>query len=86
MTQRAVPLMRAAGLDVVHCGPCAADPDSYVLIRAFASSAERIRQKAEFYGSAAWKDGIEADVMQRIAQYLTVVLPPSAVAGLRSAM
>ncbi|GAA1679786.1 hypothetical protein GCM10009745_24630 [Kribbella yunnanensis] len=74
MASQAVPLMTAAGLKVVYFGPCAADPNAYLLIRAFASPADRELEKAAFYGSAAWKDGIEAEVMSCIDTYLTAVV------------
>ena len=82
---QSLPFLRAAGTDVVAAQASLHDPNAYVLIRAYASLAERLKTQAEFYGSAAWLNGPRAAVMDCIDSYHTVVLAaePSLIAGLR---
>lgn len=42
---------------MVHAGPSAHDVDGFVLIRAYASAAERAERQDAFYGSDAWRQG-----------------------------
>lgn len=88
-TERSLPLVREAGIDVVRAGPSeAADEghEEYVLLRAFASLEEREAQEAAFYGSDAWRDGPREDVLGCIESYHTIVLTvsPEAVEALRA--
>lgn len=74
MANKAVPMMTAAGLKVVFSGACVAEPNTYLLVRAFDSLQSRQRQKSAFYGSREWKDGVEDEVMRCIDTYLTAVM------------
>jgi len=90
MRSEAAPLLAAAGIDVVDCGPSLAREDGFeeaYLIRSFASLASRDALESAFYGSAAWHDGPRAAVLAPIEQYHTIVLdlPEAAVAALRHA-
>jgi hypothetical protein len=57
VTTRALPMVRAYGMDVVAHGPVPNDENGYYLVRSFASLAELTAQEDEFYGSAAWREG-----------------------------
>jgi hypothetical protein len=77
MTQLGLPLLAAAGIDVVHCGPSTQDDDGeehYVLMRAFPSFEERERQERSFYSSEEWRLGPREQVLAAIETYHTVVL------------
>jgi hypothetical protein len=81
------PMLARYGIDVVATGPSmtADDGEHAYLIRAFPSIDERERLEESFYGSAEWRDGPRASILDRIESYHTVVLdlPDAAVAGLR---
>jgi hypothetical protein len=85
VTLRALPMVRAFGMDVVTHGPVANDPDGYFLVRSFASLAELSAQEGEFYGSAAWREGPRESLVSRIATYVDTLLwlSPAAIADLR---
>lgn len=89
MVARAVPLLRAAGIDVVACeasrDPGDGDPRDACLIRAFADRAARERAEATFYASAAWREGPRDEVLALIETFHTVVLdtPETAIDALR---
>jgi hypothetical protein len=68
------PMLKAAGHDVVFAGPSPHDPNGYVLIRAYASEAERAAEQDDFYGSAAWRDGPRELVLAEIVSYASSVL------------
>jgi hypothetical protein len=78
MAGKAVPMMTAAGLKVVFFGACVAEPNTYLLVRAFESLEIRHQQKSAFYGSREWKDGVEDEVMSCIDTYLTAVMEVTA--------
>lgn len=69
-----MPLLRRWKVDVVAYGPSLHDDDSYYLIRAFASVAERQLSEDAFYGSDDWKQGPRAAVLAAIASYTTMVI------------
>ena len=81
------PMLASYGIDVVAAGPSmtADDGEHAYLIRAFPSLEERERLEETFYGSADWRDGPRASIMDRLQSYHTVVLdlPRAAVEGLR---
>ncbi|MGH3132214.1 MAG: NIPSNAP family protein [Gaiellaceae bacterium] len=69
------PMLERHGIDVVAAGPSVQDDDHYVLIRSFASLDERREQLERFYGSEEWLESYDAQVMEMIEAYHTVVLP-----------
>ncbi len=71
---RSVPLLRAWGVDVVAHGPCAQDPDGYVLLRAFEDVAHLERSLEAFYESEDWKRGPREEIVASIEAHLPVVL------------
>ena len=86
VTGRALPMVRAYGMDVVAHGPTPNDDNGYFLVRSFASLAELTAQEDEFYGSAAWRDGPREALVSRIETYVDVLLwlSPAAIEDLRA--
>ena len=86
VTQRALPMVRAYGMDVVAHGPVPNDGNGYFLVRSFASLAELTAQEDEFYGSAPWRDGPREALVSRIETYLDTLLwlSPAAIDDLRA--
>jgi NIPSNAP len=71
----ALPMLERAGIDVVAYGPSLDDDDdSYCLIRAFASAAERREQLHAFYGSDEWLQNYDDAVMALIESYHVVLI------------
>jgi hypothetical protein len=76
----AQPLLRRYGIEVVDFGPSLVDEEGHeeaYLIRRFASLEERAAKEDAFYGSADWRDGPRAAVVEPIVDYHTIVLPAS---------
>jgi hypothetical protein len=86
VTTRALPMVRAYGMDVVSHGPVPNDENGYYLVRSFASLAELAAQEDGFYGSAGWRDGPREALVSRIETYLDTLLwlSPAAIADLRA--
>ena len=87
-TERSLPMLRDAGIDVVLAAPSEAAEEGneeYALIRAFPSLEVREAQERAFYGSDAWRDGPRDDILACIEGYHTIVLTvsPEAVDALR---
>jgi hypothetical protein len=74
MQEQALPLLCAAGTDVVTARPSLHAPDSYMLIRAYQGLDQRSRSQDDFYGSAAWLQGPREAIMACIDNYTTAVL------------
>lgn len=70
----ALPMLRAAGMDVVACGASAHETDTYFLIRAYADLADLNAQQDAFYGSDAWRKGPREAVLACIDHFLNTVL------------
>jgi hypothetical protein len=88
MTEQALPLVRAAGIDVVAYGPSLYAEDGHeeaFLMRAFASVAELERQEDAFYSSDPWREGPRDAIVGPIEQYhsIAVELPAAAIDALR---
>lgn len=86
-SQQAIPMLRRWEVDVVAHGPSPHDDDSYYLIRAYASLADRQQSQDAFYGSQEWKDGPRAAILALIENFTSVVLElePATVEALRIA-
>lgn len=84
-SQVAAPMQRRWKIDVVACGPSAHDDNSYYVIRAWPTLAERQRTEEAYYGSDDWKKGPRDEIIARIVSYTTAVLHLDAptVEGLR---
>lgn len=74
VTERAVPLLRRHGVDLVAFGPSLHDNDTYYLMRAYADLAELERSEAAFYGSEEWRLGPRAAVLACIERYISIVV------------
>ena len=73
--ERSLPLLQRWNIDVVAYGPSLHAQDSWYLMRAFPSLAERERIEAAFYSSEEWTRDLRAAVMGDVASFTTVVLP-----------
>lgn len=72
--EQSLPLLRAAGADIVAAVPSRHAKDAYALIRAYEGLNHRRESQDAFYGSAAWLEGPEESVMACIASYTTLVI------------
>jgi hypothetical protein len=68
------PMLQRHGIKVVHFGPSLIDPDSFCLIRSFASVEAREAQLAGFYGSEEWLEQHDEAVMGMIDSYNVCVI------------
>ena len=75
-----VPMLRRWNVDVVACGPSLHDDDSYFLIRAYASLADRQQSQDSFYASAEWREGPREAFLALIENYTSVVIEMRATA------
>jgi hypothetical protein len=84
MAQVSVPLQAAHGVDVVAYGP-SAEPDRYVLIRAFPDASARSEKLAAFYAHPDWRRGPREAIIAAIDTAIPVVcqLEPEQVESLR---
>lgn len=85
VAETAMPMLARQQVDVVACGPSLHDADSYYLIRAYDSLADRQSQEDAFYGSAEWRQGPREAILALIETYTEVVirLDDAIVDGLR---
>ncbi|HEX5031884.1 MAG TPA: NIPSNAP family protein [Candidatus Eisenbacteria bacterium] len=74
VTERAMPLLERARMDVVAFGPSPHDDDSYYLIRAFDDLAHRDTSETAFYGGAPWLEGPRAAILALIENYAEFVI------------
>jgi NIPSNAP protein len=81
----ALPLLEAAGMEVVAFGPSPHEADTYFLVRAFDDLAQRNAQEDAFYGSPAWRQGPREAIVSRIHSMLDTLLwlSPESIADLR---
>ena len=70
----AVPMLRRWQTDVVAFGPSAHEPETYFLVRAYASLADLEAQQDAFYGSTEWREGPREAIVSRIDSHLSTVL------------
>jgi len=69
-----IPLLGKWGVDVVAYGPSPHDADSYYLIRAYKSLADRQSSQDAFYGSPEWRQGPREAIMALIESHASIVL------------
>lgn len=74
VTNEALPMVRACGMDVVTHGPVGNDENGYFLVRSFASLAQLTAQEDEFYGSVPWREGPREALVSRIETYMDTLL------------
>lgn len=71
------PLLERWEHDVVHAGGSPHDPDSFILVRAYADEADRRARQDAFYGGAEWREGPREAMLALIGGYTSGVLPMS---------
>ncbi len=76
--EKSLPLLAAAGIDVVLATASLQTQDAYMLVRAFESLAHCEQSQQAFYASAAWQDGPRADIVACIESFNTMVLAADA--------
>lgn len=72
--ERAVPMLRSKGMDVVAYGRSDHEEESYYLVRAYESREALEAEQAAFYGSPEWRDGPRGALVDRIETYLNTLL------------
>jgi hypothetical protein len=82
-----LPMLHRWKVDVVAYGPSAHDEDSWYLMRAYGSLADRDASQDAFYSSDEWLSGPREELLSYIESYATVVLEldGASVDGLRGA-
>jgi quinol monooxygenase YgiN len=82
---KAVPMLRAKGMDVVAYGRSDHEEETYFLLRAYTNREALEREQTEFYGSEYWKMGPRSEVVDRIETYVNTLvwLSDVAVASMR---
>jgi len=74
VVEQSLPLVRKWKVDVVDFGPSPHDEDSYYLIRAYGSLAERASSHDAFYASPEWRQGPRQAILALIDSDTSVVL------------
>jgi len=73
-SEEGLPLLKRWGVEVVTSGPSPHDSDSYYLIRAYESLADRQNSQDAFYGSADWRQGPREAVVSLIESDTSIVI------------
>ena len=75
--KRAIPALRAHGMQVL--GPLldVENPNKFVWLRSFPSLEERERMKNDFYGGELWKNELEAIAMPMLDSYDVILCETS---------
>jgi hypothetical protein len=69
-----LPLLAAFEIEVAAHGTSRDDPESYYLVRTFASAAERNSRLEAFYGSDEWRGRHRDRVLELIESYHVLLL------------
>ena len=72
--EKALPLLRESGMDVVAFGRSDHEHESFFLIRAYGSREELVAQQDAFYSSDAWRSGPRAPLVECLEDYLNTLL------------
>jgi hypothetical protein len=72
--EHSLPMLKRWNVDVVVCEPSLHTPDSYCLIRSYASLEDRQQSQDAFYGSEEWLKGPRDSILELIDSYTSVVL------------
>ncbi len=72
--EESVPMLKRWGVDVVAFGPSLQDEDSYYLIRAYESLADRQTSQDAFYSSAEWRQGPREAIVSKIDSDTSIVI------------
>jgi hypothetical protein len=76
--EKSLPLLAAAGIDVVLATASLQTPDAYMLVRAYQSVADCEQSQQAFYASDAWQNGPRATILACIESCNTMVLAADA--------
>lgn len=76
--EKSLPLLAAAGIDVVLATASLQTQDAYLLVRAFESLAHCEQSQQAFYASAAWQNGPRACILACIESSNALVLAADA--------
>jgi len=74
MLGASLPMLARWQVDVVAHGPSLHDDDSYYLMRAYASLADRQQSQDAFYGSDEWRLGPREAIIRLIGSSTSVVI------------
>ena len=74
VAEKSLPLVRKRNVDVVDYGPSPHDEDSYYLIRAYGSLADRAASHEAFYSSPEWRQGPREAIIALIESDTSIVL------------
>jgi quinol monooxygenase YgiN len=74
VAEKSAPLHADWGMDVVAFGQSLSDPDTYVLIRAYADLAHLASSQSAFYASDAWRNGPRQAIVSLILSDSNAVL------------
>jgi hypothetical protein len=72
--EHSLPMLERWKMDVVRYGASAHDDDTYTLMRAFASLADRDQQEDAFYASDEWRQGPRESILALIDSFTTLVI------------
>ena len=70
-----LPLFERHGMNIIHHGPSAHDKDSYFLIRAFQSAADRKEKLEDAFSESEWLARYESSIMDMIDYTGTALVP-----------
>lgn len=73
--EKAMPLLKERGIEVVGYGPSLHDKNTYALIRKYQSIEHMQKSEDAFYGSDEWRKGPREAVLALIENYTTLVIP-----------
>lgn len=72
--EKAMPLLKKRGIEVVGYGPSLHDKNTYTLIREYQSIEHMQKSEDAFYGSDEWRKGPREAVLALIENYTTLVI------------
>ena len=70
----ALPMLKRWKVDVVAYGPSLGEPDSYFLMRSYASLEDRQQSQDAFYGSHEWRSGPREPILALIDNFTNAVI------------
>lgn len=73
----ALPVMRECGIDVLGQFTSTEDANTFVWLRAFADEADKDAKYEAFYGSEAWKNGLESQARSMLESLDVKVVSPT---------
>lgn len=71
---KALPLVKASGMDVVAFGRSDHEHESYYLIRSYSDRAQLETQQNKFYSSESWRAGPREPIVACIEDYLNTLV------------